>query len=125
MQLDNTAIFLTNGFCIIVDCSLLQFLTLVSQDLGQKSYIITKHRLWASVTLWQPYSSTQQPKAIEVHKGKGQLKVPCSCLSGGHIQSHYGVLTTEHSCEGGTIRSTSRIMHTSTSVLLEYLVLYS
>ena len=41
-------------------------------------------RQWATVVLWRPTVSPRQPRTIEVHQGKGQSKVPCHCLPGGH-----------------------------------------
>ena len=89
--------FLTNGLCIVY-CSLLQYLTLVYPGWGQKSEVFcllaTTHRLLGgmvvgyTVVLRQPTVSTRQPRAIDVHQGKGQSKVPCHCLPGGHIQGH-------------------------------------
>ena len=43
---------------------------------------------------------TRQPRAIEVHQDKGQSKVPCHCLPGGHIQDHWGVFTVVPGHEG-------------------------
>ena len=43
---------------------------------------------------------TRQPRATEVHQGKGQSKVPCHCLPGGHIQGHWEVFTVVPGSEG-------------------------
>ena len=71
-------------------------------------FLVTTHRLWAfagwyckwaTVALEQPCSSTQQPRAFEVHLGKGQSTVPCCCVPGRHIQrplAYYTIL--QHVC---------------------------
>ena len=92
-----TAIFLTNGLCIVY-CSLLQCLTLVYPGWGQKSeffcLLVTTRRLWSGTVVGYRSTTTAYcwytvlQRAIEVHQGKGQSKVPCHCLPGGHIQGH-------------------------------------
>ena len=103
-----TAIFLTNGLCIVY-CSLPQYRTLVYPGWGQKCeffcLVVITHRLRSGTVvgyrvLRQPTVGTWQPRAIEVHQGKGQSKVPCHCLAGGHIQDHWGVFTVVPGSEG-------------------------
>ena len=104
--LNYTAIFLTNRLCIVY-CSLLQFLTLVYPGWGKKSeffcLLVTSRRLRSgtvvgTIVLQQPTVSTRQPRAIQ--QGKGQSKVPCQCLPGGHIQGHWGVFTVVPDSDG-------------------------
>ena len=103
-----TAIFITNGLCIVY-CSLLQCLTLVYPRWGQKSeffcLLVTTRRLRSGTVVGYRITTTaycwyKRARAIEVHQGKGQLKVPCHCLPGGHIQGHWGVFTVVPSSEG-------------------------
>ena len=128
-----TAIFLINGLCVVYH-SLTQCLTLVYLGWGQKSeffcLLVTTRRLrvfagwyckWATVALQQLYCSTQQPRAFEVHLGKGQSTVLCCCVPGGHIQRPLrGIYHS--TLQRGTTRSTSLTMHISASVLQEYMV---
>ena len=108
-KLEYTAIFLTNGLCIVY-LSLPQYLPLVYLWWGQKSelfcLLVTTRRLrngtvvgYRSTTA-ALYCSALQPRAFEVYQGKGQSNVPCRCLPGGHIQGHWGVFTVVPGSEG-------------------------
>ena len=103
-----TAIFLINGLCIVY-CSLLQCLTLVYLRWGQKSdffcLLVTTRSLqsgtvvgYRSITM--AYCRYMAAKGHWSTPGKGQSKVPCHCLPGGHIQGHWGVLTVVPGSKG-------------------------
>ena len=103
-----TAIFLINGLCIVY-CSLLQCLTLVYLGWGQKSeffcLLVTTRRLQSGTVVGYRSTTTAYCRymAAKGHwstQGKGQSKVPCHCLPGGHIQGHWGVFTVVPGSKG-------------------------
>ena len=58
---------------------------------------------WATILLWQPYCTTMQPRASEVHQDKEQSKVSCCCLLEWHIQGHWWVFTLVHGSKGAYV----------------------
>ena len=124
-----TAIFLTNGLCIVY-CSLLQCLTLVYPGWGQKSeffcLLVTTRRLRSGTVVGYcstttVYSWYTAAKGHWSTPGLGTIKGTLSLSAWrAHPMPLRGIYCSTR--QWGTTRSTSPTMYTSASGLQEYLV---
>ena len=129
MNWNYTAIFLISGLCIVY-CSLLQCLTLVYLGWGQKSeffcLLVTTRRLQSGTVVGYRSTTTAYCRYMAA---KGHWSTPGygtieGTLSLSAWRAHPRPLRGIYSStwQRRTTRSTSLTMHTSASVLQEYLV---